>query len=131
MNPKDPEFPEFKEKFVGDIRKVFNKDFLENYVYFKDRAPEGSEYTPYWFKSVKIDYAVEVGSKRSFVHAHVFVRISHYTLIGIKREDIREDLDNNMKEDLGIDSPYMNSRFTYGASDSIERVLSYITKDQV
>jgi len=125
---KSSEYPIMKQKFKEILNEIFNRNF-KRYISFKRGAPTGSNFKKQWFKSIKLEFATEVGPKTKCLHAHILIKIAHYTLIKIDMEKIREDLDKLMKEKLNISSYHFHFDYTKRANDNIDNIRKYIYKN--
>lgn len=118
INKLSEEFIDFNEKFKLIMDKLFN-NHMDDIIEFKleDADPEKD------IKNVNTEYAIEVGEKTGTIHSHSLISVSHYTLIQLNYEFIRDFI----KTEMNLDNIYLNNRVVYGASSTMN-LQEYITK---
>src|SRR5579885_1946725 len=133
-NPNDPIRIEKINRLKTAIKNVFNEDFLKYYISLRTddpRLPEGSKIDSTWIHpdKIAIQYSIERGSKTGFLHSHVGIFISHYTVIKYELEKLKSDIKNAMTEQ-GWSSPFIHH--TYSQAANVDKTLyDYISKNPI
>lgn len=116
------------DKLRHIVRAIFTEDFIQKYFKFKSDAPEGSDFTDRWFKNVEIQFSLEEGSERGFLHAHIATFIAHRTKIELLKDKLYQDIYQLMNE-AGWSSFHYHPKWSYNTSDIKEGLIAYIRKN--
>lgn len=132
MTPESEEAEQKIEVLRVAIRKVFNEQFIDQYVQLADKALPGSAINKTWVKwdECSLHWAPEIGEGQHRLHAHIGVFIPHYTKIKIKEKELLEALTPIMEE-AGFPGFYFKSKYGNEAGNSQEILMSYIKKNPV
>jgi hypothetical protein len=123
------------DKFKRALRRVFNEHFLQNYVSVKQdpRTPPGSAIDSNWVKTdgLEIQFNCERGPKTGFLHSHVGIFLSHYTLIKYELELLKNDIRKACFEE-GWENVYISPQsYSIKASDIDNWLKEYIEKSPI
>ena len=121
-----------KESLRTAIRKIFNEKFIDSYIDLHPNAPKGSKINELWIKcdETEIIWALEVGETSKRLHAHVAVLIPHYTLLKVKEQDLKIDLDKAMEE-VGYSNYYFKPIYGREAGCGKDQLKAYIMKNPI
>ena len=115
-------YKEGDEHLKDDI-EIFDhtiKDILDNVdKYIK--LPEG-DWNDDKIKDCDIDYTIERGKEKGFLHIHILFKIKHFTKIQLDYDKIKSKITN----DLGLENIYMYNKLIRGNNN--ETILEYINK---
>lgn len=90
-----------RDALSGYVRNNFSDPgFLQELVMFQ---PGTGEYNDYYIEDVDLDFAIEKGTKRGRIHAHLVLSVVHRSRIRLRRETIED----TVKQQLGY-SPYVH-----------------------
>jgi hypothetical protein len=104
------------EVFDATIQQILNH--IDDYV----RLPEGDAWSDDKIRDVNIDYVIEKGHKRGQIHAHIMIKIKHFSKVLLNYEKIKAKICG----DLGLDNVYMlNKLIRNSGSDNI---IDYLDK---
>ena len=115
-------YKEDDDKLNDDI-KIFDDtttDILNNIEKYI-KIPAG-DFNDDKIKSCDIDYTIERGNKRGFLHIHILFRFKHNTKIQLDYENIKK----HYCETLGLDNIYMFNKLIRNANN--DNILEYINK---
>ena len=73
-------------------------------------------------KDANIDYSVEIGTERRFIHCHILLNFSHTTRIQLDVNLIKQKIIN----ELGLKNVYINNKLIKNYQN--QNILSYINK---
>ena len=118
IDREDPALHALTEKLRACIDKTFNNSNLGKYVTFKDKSHTWSKE---WIKRCNTNTVIEIGKQKGFLHAHLTMRIAHWSCVQLDFDAIR----NDMKKTLGNGMFITYKRFT---SDD-DKIEEYINKD--
>ena len=133
-NPDDPIRQEKINRLRTAIKNVFNEDFLKYYISLRaddPRLPEGSAIDSNWIHpdKIMIQYSLERGSKTGFLHSHIGIFISHYTIIKYELEKLKEDVKKAVAEQ-GWESPFIHHTYSQSANPD-QTLQDYVSKSPI
>jgi hypothetical protein len=115
-------YKEGDEKLNDDI-KIFDETIqsilndVEKYI----KIPEG-DFNDDKIKTCDIDYTIERGKQRGFLHIHILFKFTHFTKIQLDYDKIK----GKITDDLGLDNIYMYNKLIRGNNN--DNILDYINK---
>ena len=115
-------YKEEDEKLKDDI-KIFDDTIqailndVEKYI----KIPEG-HFNDDKVKAADIDYTIERGKERGFLHIHILFKFKHFTKIQLDYDKIKSKITN----DLGLDNIYMYNKLI--RNNNNDNILEYINK---
>ena len=116
-------YKEADEHLKDDI-KIFDdtiKDILDNVdKYIK--LPNATDWNDEKIKECDIDYTIERGKEKGFLHIHILFKIKHFTNIQLDYDKIKSKITN----DLGLENIYMYNKLIRGNNN--DNILEYINK---
>jgi hypothetical protein len=116
-------YKEGDEHLDNDIQ-IFDhtiKDILDNVdKYIK--LPDVNDWNDDKIKDVDIDYTIERGKEKGFLHIHILFKIKHFTKIQLDYDKIKFKITN----DLGLENIYMYNKLIRGNNN--DNILEYINK---
>jgi len=117
FDPDSQEFEEAEAVYKDIINSIFNQEFKDKYVQFKVMGHEWASH----IEKAKIENSIEIGPKTGTLHSHHMVSFSHCSLIKVNTDQLKNDLREQLKIGLGCENIYMNVKYFYNASDSLEK----------
>jgi hypothetical protein len=127
----DPEYQPAKKQLNSIIASIFNRQFLENFVTIKNRAPKGSAINPNWIKEVKIHFGCELAPTTGYLHCHIVIAIAHYTIINVDQDKIYQTIANKLRDEMGIDSFYWNIKWSHAKYNDLDSMVNYVHKHDI
>ena len=103
------------EVFEDVIKDVLAN--LNDYV----TLPNGVEWDDNTIRDVNIDYVIEKGSNKGFLHSHILIKIKHTTNVKLDFKKIK----TKIFTDLGLKNIYMKN---YVSKNNDQNILQYINK---
>jgi len=119
-NEMDERRQEVQKQFVNALRELLTPDTLGEYIIFNEKFKQ-HQYTPEFFRSVKIQIVPEFGPQRGFLHLHGVIQISHYSGIHFNFMLLKQRL----IEKLGLENLYLQYKLFF---DTKANILDYIHK---
>ena len=109
---KDPEFQEIE----AEAGKYFDKlmDNATNYIIIKKEGDDADKIV-----SIATDGAFEIGSEQRRFHAHIYIKVGHYTLLRIDIDKIRKEINEILP------GGYIN---VIASDDTVSNMADYIHK---
>lgn len=101
------------EVFDELIKNVLNN--IDTYI-----KPDNFDYEK--IKTADIDYTIERGGERGFIHCHILLNFSHTTKIQLDVNLIKQKIIN----ELGLKNVYINNKLIKNYQN--QNILSYINK---
>ena len=101
------------EVFDDCVNNVLNN--IDKYI-----KPEGFDSEK--VKTADIDYTIERGGERGFIHCHILLNFSHTTRIQLDVNLIKQKIIN----ELGLKNVYINNKLIKNYQN--QNILSYINK---
>ena len=106
------------ENDIEVFDNLINNIILNNIdTYIK---PDGFDYEK--VKTADIDYTIERGNERGFIHCHILLNFSHTTKIQLDINLIKQKIIN----ELGLKNVYINNKLIKNYQN--QNILSYINK---
>ena len=103
------------EVFEGVIKDVLGN--INNYI----NLPPGTQWDDNTIKDVDIQYVVERGNQKGFLHCHALIKIKHTTNVKLNYKTFKAKIQN----DLGLKNIYFKNYISKANDDNI---LNYIDK---
>ena len=75
-----------------------------------------------FYKSIDIDYVLELGQKKGQLHIHILFKIKHHSKIQLNYDKIK----NKIKTDLGLDNVYMQNKLIKMSNN--DSIVDYLNK---
>ena len=101
------------EVFDDLINNILNN--IDQYI-----KPDGFDVEK--VKTADIDYTIERGNERGFIHCHILLNFSHTTRIQLDVNTIKQNIIN----ELGLKNVYINNKLIKNYQN--QNILSYINK---
>jgi hypothetical protein len=118
----EPNFKQYAKKLKQSIDNMFISENMPKYIKFL--TPD-HVYDPKFIKSIEIDAGVEHGPENRTLHAHVGLRVQHWSKIHFNGDAMRADF----KREMGIEG---NIHFDMQIWRSTEEsMLKYVYKNPV
>ena len=86
LSPKTYSDEYVEGKLKETISCVFNNQSLAHMVHYTH------SFTSKYIKNIELEYAIEKGHKRGFVHTHILLKITHKSNLHIKIPEMRDKI---------------------------------------
>ena len=96
------------------------KEFLQNLDKYAI-LPEGQTWNENLIKNCDIDYIIEKGTKKGFLHCHALVKINHITNVKLDFKKIK----THIQDSLQLKNIYFKS---YMSKNNEQNILQYLDK---